>query len=192
MSIDLRQKVLSGDIKFRKKGLWVDAWEAWVMVQELTGEERSALIEANFNLKTKKINQKTLYPHLVIVSTRYVDADCVVDPVEVKELDENGDEVTRTIPHPHLPEFMALMQNVASDPQAGQLIFQLPDRDNLNKTSGAVLELVAQVASRLSGLLPEQSESKKSTSGETMTTGTIVEAAPSAASTTASPEPSVA
>src|SRR6266702_315953 len=198
MSIDLRQKVLSGDIKLRKKGLWVDAWEAWVMIQELTGEERAGLIEANFNTKLKKVNQKTLYPHLVILSTRYPDVDCVLDPEEITEMDEEGNDVKRTIPHPRLADFQAMMQEVGSDPRAGKLVFEdprqagVPDlavRDTLNKISGgAVLELISQLGAKLSGLTPEQIEEKKAVSGVTTVTGTVVEGS-SGASTTVSPEP---
>jgi len=42
------------------------------------------------------------------------------------------------------------------DPETGQPVFKEGDQDAVNEKSGAALEIIAQVAMRLSGLNPEE------------------------------------
>lgn len=165
---DIRQKVLSGQIQLKKVALWVDRWEEWVMVQELAGDERAAVMVPNTNKKTGAIDVKNFYPHLAIASVRYPDASCTPDLVEITE-EVDGVETTKMVPNPHLAQYPSEEER-KENPLAGMLIFRQADdptkpditvRDALNRTSGQALEQIAQVAARLSGLMPADIAEKK-------------------------------
>lgn len=165
---DIRQKVLSGQIKLKKVALWVDRWEEWVMVQELAGDERAAVIVPNTNKKTGAIDVKNFYPHLAIASVRYPDLECTPDLVDVTE-EVDGEEVTKQVPSPHLDKYPSDEER-KDNPLAGMLIFRLADdptkpdvtvRDSLNRTSGQALEQIAQIAAKISGLMPGDIAEKK-------------------------------
>lgn len=175
--VDIKQKVLGGSIKLKQEAVFVPQWDEWVMVRELKGNERARVITANTNKKTGQINVETFYPHLAIASARYPTADCEPPDIEVPVLDKNGEPVldeneepqTKMVPHPHLEDYPSVEER-QNNPQAGMLIFRradnpdMPDlavRDGLNETSGAALEVIAQVSARLSALLPQDILEKK-------------------------------
>lgn len=125
------------------------------MVQELTGEERSNLLEScttvvkTGNKREGKVNLKKLYPMLAICSLRYPEPDILPD-----------------VHDPHYAKYPGANGTPAHE-KAGQLIFSLEDLAALNKRSGAILELISKPASILSGLREEDIEEKKEASEET-------------------------
>jgi len=177
---DIREKVLSGQLKLKQEAVWVPQWDEWVMVRELNGKERASVIEANTYKKGSQagqINVTNFYPHLAIASARYPTADVEPAEVEVPVTDENGEPVldankepvTKLVPSAHLAQYPSLDER-QGNPLAGMLIFRRSDdptkpdlavRDALNETSGAALEVIAQVAARLSALLPQDIAEKK-------------------------------
>lgn len=181
--IDIRQKVLSGQLKLKQEAVYVPQWGEWVMVRELNGKERASVIDTNTIKKGNnagQINVANFYPHLAIASVRYPTPDCEPADVEVPVLDENqepvldasGDPSTKFAPPAHIETYPTLDER-QNNPQAGMLIFrradnpEMPDlavRDALNQTSGAALEVIAQVAARLSALLPQDIAEKKGNS----------------------------
>lgn len=151
--LDIRKIAL--EVELTRQPLWVDRWGAWVMVQELTGEERANLLEScttivkTGNKREGKVNLKKLYPMLAILSLRYPESDVLPDSSD-----------------PHYSQYPGVNGN-PTDERAGQLIFSPDDLIALNKRSGAILELVSKPASILSGLREEDIEEKKEDSEET-------------------------
>ena len=71
----IRQKALQ--LELQQVPYYVERWKEWVLVQELTGEERADLLqkctEVTKNAQGKregKVNIKRLYPMLAILSIR--------------------------------------------------------------------------------------------------------------------------
>lgn len=145
--LDIRRIAL--ETTLMRQPLWVDRWNCWVLVQELTGEERSSLLESCTTIvktggkREGKVNLKKLYPMLVISSLRYPEPDILPD-----------------VSDPHYAEYPGANGTLAHE-KAGQLIFSLEDLAALNKRSGAILELISKPASILSGLREEDIEEKK-------------------------------
>lgn len=127
---------------------WVERWKKWVIIHELTGEERSELLDKCTEIvgKKAKVNMKRLYPMLVVLSVRYPDQNFLPDS-----------------DHPHYHEYPGV-NGVKVHPKAGQPVFTLRDIGLLNQGSGAVLELLNKPAAELSGLREEDIEEKKDTS----------------------------
>lgn len=125
---------------------WVEKWNRWVTVRELTGSQRSKLLQQCTEIDGKKatINLEKLYPMLVVLSIRYP------DPINLPPND-----------HPHFHEFPGANGKKAH-PRAGKPIFSsLADIGPLNQGSGNILELLNKPAAEMSGLRPEDVEEKK-------------------------------
>lgn len=150
--LDIRKIAL--EVELAQQPLWVDRWHNWVLVQELSGEERSGLLESCTtvikvgNKREGKVNLKKLYPMLAVMSLRYPVPDVIPDSSD-----------------PHYAEYPGVNGNPVHE-KAGQLIFSSEDLIALNKRSGAILELISKPASILSGLREEDIEEKKEPSGE--------------------------
>lgn len=143
---DYRQIALETPLE--QKPFWVEKWKKWVLIRELTGEERGDLLEKCTEIENKKakVNIKKLYPMLVILSVRYPHPD-----------------FRPSHDHPHYHEYPGV-NGVKSHPKAGQPIFGMRDIGLLNQKSGGVLELLNKPAAELSGLREEDIEEKKDTS----------------------------
>jgi hypothetical protein len=134
------------------ESVYVDQWETWVTVRELTGTERGEYLGQCMDQKGK-VNFKKLNPYMVILCTRYPDPH--FPPPEDA---------------PHRGEFPGLKNEQGEyitdpHPKRSDLMFKIDHMGILNKGSGAALEKVAQVAGRLSALRPEDVEKKDETSG---------------------------
>ncbi len=57
-----------------------------------------------------------------------------------------------------------LLITCARDPETGEKVFEVSDRDALNQKSGAILERIAQIAVKISGLNPDAMEIAKKNS----------------------------
>lgn len=74
-----------------------------------------------------------------------------------------GDERSKLLQNNTLPNgkpdlvrmYPALAIATVYDPETREPVFQLADRDRLNKKRGSALERIANVAMRLNGLLPD-------------------------------------
>lgn len=153
MPLDIRKAALEAGLD--QEPLYVKKWGAWITVRELPGDERADLLESCMTIigkgknATSKMNIKRLYSRLAVLSARYPDPDDLPAKDHPQyaaypgAVDERGNFLTEP------------------DPRAGELIFPAEDAGALLKRSGAVLELIAGPASRLSALLPEQIEEKK-------------------------------
>jgi hypothetical protein len=149
--------------KLKKQALFVPDWNEWIVLQELTGEQRADLLQDCTSTQkvgsknVSKVNLKKLYPMLVVLSSLNPDVDTTpskTDPNYSKypgAVDETGNVLTPFDP----------------DKPAGELCFSLSDIGPLNQTSGATLETISKPASILSGLREEDIEEKKADSGET-------------------------
>jgi hypothetical protein len=124
---------------------WVERWNKWVIIHELSGEERSELLDKCTEVtgKKAKVNVKRLYPMLVVLSVCYPDQNFLP-----------------SADHPHYHEYPGV-NGVRAHPKAGQPVFTLRDIGLLNQGSGAVLELLNKPAAELSGLREEDIEEKK-------------------------------
>jgi len=143
---DYRQLALETPLEQRP--FWVEKWNRWVMLRELTGEERGDLLDKCTEIEGKKakVNIKKLYPMMVILSVRYPDSVCL-PPVD----------------HPHFHEYPGA-NGKPKHPKAGQLIFSMRDIGLLNQKSGGVQELLNKPVAEMSGLREEDIEEKKDTS----------------------------
>src|SRR6266567_388417 len=63
----LRERVLEGQIPLQAEAHYVERWGCWVEIRELTGYKRAMLFDQNMD-SNGKLQNKTLYPHLVIAS----------------------------------------------------------------------------------------------------------------------------
>ncbi len=158
----IRQKALQ--LELQQVPYYVERWKEWVLVQELTGEERADLLqkctEVTKNAQGKregKVNIKRLYPMLAILSIR--------NPV-ASVLPERG--------HPHYAEYPGAVDeqgNFLTPPlpeqEQGEPAFSMNDLVPLNKRSGSVLETINLIAAPISGLRQEDIEEKKDSSGQT-------------------------
>lgn len=142
---DYRQIALETPLK--QVPFWVERWKKWVIIRELSGEERSDLLDKCTELtgKKAKVNVKRLYPMLVILSVRYPHPD-FRPPHD----------------HEHYHEYPGV-NGLKSHPKAGQPVFSMRDIGLLNQTSGGILELLNKPAAELSGLREEDIEEKKPT-----------------------------
>lgn len=159
--MDLRQVAL--ETPLLQESHYIARWHAWITVRELPGTERAELLQQCTEVikvhgkPEGKVNLKKLYPMLAILSIRYPDPDA---PPDMQE--------------PHYASFPGLKNTHGTyvtdpHPKAGELVFSLSDVGPLNKTSGTILEQIAQIASPMSGLRPEDVEEKKENdSGEGM------------------------
>jgi len=155
MSLDIRQIALEAPLQ--QQPLWIAAWKTWVTVRELTAEERGDLLEkctsVEKNPKTgkreAKINQKLMYPMMVVQSLRNPDPNNLPDKSDPNYTKYPGatDDQGNYLTPPH--------------DKAGELIFSLTDIPLLKKKSGGVLELATKPASIMSGLREEDLEEKK-------------------------------
>lgn len=145
---DYRQLALETPLEHR--AFWVEKWNRWVTIRELTGEERGDLLDKCTEMigKKAKVNIKRLYPMMVILSVRYPDAN-FLPPAD----------------HPHYNEFPGV-NGKPKHPKAGQLVFSMRDIGLLNQKSGGILELLNKPAAEMSGLREEDLEEKKPTSEE--------------------------
>jgi hypothetical protein len=144
---DYRQIALETPLEHRP--FWVEKWNRWVIIRELTGEERGDLLDKCTEMvgKKAKVNIKRLYPMMVILCVRYPDAN-FLPPSD----------------HPHFNEYPGANGKPAH-PKAGQPIFNgLRDIGLLNQKSGGILELLNKPAAEMSGLREEDLEEKKDTS----------------------------
>lgn len=137
--------------KLPGEAVYVDQWQAWVTVRELTGKERGEYLGQCMD-KEGNVNFKKLNPYMVVLATRYPDPN--FPPSEE---------------HPHHKEFPGLKDEKGDyitdpHPQRGESIFKIGHMGVLNQGSGAALEQLAQVAGRLSLLRPEDVTKKKKTS----------------------------
>lgn len=153
MSIDIRQIALEAPLQ--QQPLWIPAWNTWVTVRELTADERGELLEKCTTIekvngkRQAKVNQKLLYPMMVVQSLRNPDPNNLPDKAD-----------------PHYAQYPGAADdqgNVLTPPhdKAGELIFSLTDIPLLKKKSGGVLELASKPASIMSGLREEDLEEKK-------------------------------
>lgn len=133
---------------------YVEKWKKWVTIRELAGNERADLFKKSTDKKGDKseFNQRKFYGLVTILSTRFP------DPKYPPSKD-----------HPHYREFPGATDeqgNVITPPHpgAGQLCFKPVHIDMLLEKSGAALERIGQVASRLSLLNPTDLEEKKASS----------------------------
>jgi len=141
---DYRQ--IAFETPLEQRPFWVERWNRWVTVRELTGSQRSKLLQQCTEIDGKKatVNLEKLYPMLVVLSVRYP------DPSNLPELD-----------HPHFHEFPGANGKPAH-PKAGKPIFNnIADMGPLNAGPGNILELLNKPAAELSGLRPEDVEEKK-------------------------------
>lgn len=155
MSIDIRAIAL--ETPLRQQPLWIEIWGTWVTVRELTAEERGDLLEkcttveknARTGKREAKINQKLLYPMMVVQSLRNPDPNNLPDKSDPNYAKYPGatDEQGNYLTPPH--------------DKAGELIFSPTDIPWLKKRSGGVLELATKPASIMSGLRDEDLEEKK-------------------------------
>jgi len=155
----IKDKALSLGIK--RVPLWVDAWEEWVIIQSLSGEERADLLqkctEVVKNAQGKnegKVNLKRMYPMLTILS--------VCEPI-VSILPDRND------PHYHLyPGATDDQGNFLTPPlpesEQGKPVFVMTELVALNKQDGAPLEQIAQFSSSLSKLTQKDIEDEKKAS----------------------------
>lgn len=140
---DYRQIALETPLE--QKPFWVEKWNRWVLLQELTGEERADLLDKCTDIvgKKAKVNIKKLYPMMLILSVRYPDPVCL-PPAD----------------HPHFHEYPGA-NGKPVHPKAGQLIFSMRDIGLLNQKSGGIQELLNKPVSEMSGLREEDLEEKK-------------------------------
>lgn len=143
---DYRQ--IAFETPLKQVPFWVERWKKWVIIKELTGEERADLLDKCTEIigKKAKVNIKKLYPMLVILSVHYPDPYTIPSP-----------------DHPHYHQYPGV-NGVKSHPKAGHPIFSMRDIGLLNQKSGSVLELLNKPAAELSGLREEDIEEKKDTS----------------------------
>jgi hypothetical protein len=156
--MDIRQIALEAQLE--SKPLWVEKWKCWVLVRELTGETLAWLFDKSMilfekNGKSKsKLNLEKYNVLLTILSVRSPDPDILPDKDD---------------PHYSLyPGAIDSLGNYLTPPceEPGKLIFILEDSGQLKKRSAAVLEQIAKVATKLSGIRPEDIEEKKDDSNE--------------------------
>jgi hypothetical protein len=151
--MDIRQ--IAFETPLMQESHYIERWKVWITVRELSGEERAELLQKSTDMIKKgntteaRVNLKKLYPMLAILTTRYPDPACPPH--------DN---------HPHSSEFPGLknaMGEYVTQPteKAGELVFSPTDIGPLNKTSGAILEQISQIAAPMSGLRPEDVDEKK-------------------------------
>lgn len=135
-----------------QRPFWVEKWNRWVTVKELTGAERADLLDkcTEMHGKKAKVNIARLYPMMVILSVRYPDPSCI----------PSSDD-------PHFHEYPGANGKPAH-PKAGQLIFSMRDIGFLNQKSGGILEQLNKPAAEMSALREEDIEEKKDTSDPTI------------------------
>lgn len=141
---DYRQ--IAFDTPLEQRPFWVERWNRWVTIRELTGSQRSKLLQQCTEIDGKKatVNLEKLYPMLVVLSVRYP------DPSNLPPSD-----------HEHFHEFPGA-NGKPKHPRAGKPIFtSIADMGPLNAGSGNILELLNKPAAELSGLRPEDVEEKK-------------------------------
>jgi len=157
---DYRQ--IAFDTPLENQPFWVDKWNRWVTVRELTGTQREKLLQQCTEIEGKKatVNLEKLYPMLVVLSIRYPDPMYLPDP-----------------DHKHFHEFPGA-NGKPKHPRAGKPIFtSMVDIGPLNAGPGSILELLNAPAAKMSGLRPEDVEEKKpSLEGKTVESdGFIIE-----------------
>lgn len=159
---DLVETALDTDLE--RQPFWVEKWKRWVLIQELSGTERSGLLESCTIIEKKeggkkegRLNLKKLYPLMAVLSIRYPHPDYLPEK-----------------DHPHYAEYPGAVDedgNYLRPPlpakKAGELAFTLQQVGPLNKKSGAVLEKINEIAGKMSGLRPEDLEEKKDDSSTT-------------------------
>jgi hypothetical protein len=142
---DYRQ--IAFETPLEQQPFWVEKWNRWVILRELTGKERADLLDKSTEMigKKAKVNIEKLYPMMVILSVRYPDPSCL------PEAD-----------HPHFHEYPGA-NGKPKHPKAGQLIFTMRDIGLLNQKSGGLQELLNKPVAKMSGLREEDIEEKKPT-----------------------------
>lgn len=171
MPINYRQ--IAFETPLKRQALWVDSWGFWVVAQELTGGERSELLQqcttvSKVNGKTKSdVNLKKMYPMMVVQSLRIPGPDTMPakDDPHYKDYPGATDEQGNTL--------------TPAEENAGALIFSMADLPMLNKGSGGTLEKLSRPVSIMSGLREEDIEEKNEVSEEsqddtTETTGSTI------------------
>jgi hypothetical protein len=152
-SMDIRQLALEAELE--NQPYWVEKWKSWVLIRELTGETLSWLLDKTMIFyekqgKTKsKVNLEKYSVLLTVLSARNPDPSILPDKDDPHyalypgAVDESGKYLTPPCENP------------------GKLIFQLEDAGQLKKRSAAVLEQISKIASKMSGIRPEDLEEKK-------------------------------
>ncbi len=155
---DYRQ--IAFETPLEQRPFWVERWNRWVTVRELTGTQREKLLQqcTEINGQTATVNLEKLYPMLFVLSVRYPDPATLPDPN-----------------HEHFHEFPGA-NGKPKHPRAGKPIFNnLADMGPLNAGSGTILELLNKPAAELSGLRPEDVEEKKpSSEGSTVESNAFI------------------
>lgn len=141
-----------------QKPFYVERWEKWVTVRELTGEQRSELMERCTTRKgtEAKVNLKLFSGLLVMLSVRYPNPEFPPSPDHLHEKEFPGlkNEQGEYLIPPH--------------PKAGQPIFNESQVGPLLQSPGSILDDLGKPAMELSGMSEKDLEEKKDTSDPTI------------------------
>lgn len=141
-----------------QKPFYVERWDRWVTIREMTGKERAELMERCTTREGSKakVNIKLFTGLLAVLSVRYP------NPKFPPDAD-----------HPHEKEFPGLKNEqgeylTAPHPKAGQPIFNNTQVGPLLETPGSILDDLGKPAMELSGMNESDLEEKKDTSDPTI------------------------
>lgn len=169
---DIRDLVLRGGIKPNEEAIYVERLGGWLNIRELMSNEKSQVMQQAVNQKTGTVDLDVLNAGIAVRSLRYPAPGVQPKPaVEPEQPADNASDEDKAKYEKDVQAYQAQLALLAqyavsypgvSDatgsvavfphPKAGQLIFQLTDRDAFSKAlPGAVLEEIAAPAMVLSG-----------------------------------------
>lgn len=152
--IDIRQKVLSGEIKPKRKAIYVEALGGWLMLQEPMADKRAQMIQSALNVTTKQMKLDVLYPALIVNMLRYPHPD-TAPPLEVDKDGNVTNPLAQQYPFDH--------------PKAGELVFQPNDAMALGSVlPGSVSEDIAMPAATLAAMGKKELDDEKKVSTTTV------------------------
>lgn len=178
--VDIRDFVLSGQVKPKQVSVYVDRLGGWFTLQELMGDEKGDVLNNSIDQKTGRVNIKLMYAELFVRSLRYPVHDGTVPtpiepaPIDAQATDKEEKKYEKAVAI-YERDLEASTHPYTSDhPKAGELVFKPLDRDAVNlHTPGEILERVAEQAMPLSGFSKADLEEKKVNSNATVIDSTL-------------------
>ena len=184
---DVRDFVLKSNVRPKRQPVYIEELGGWFTLQQLMANEKSALLQAATNIKTKTVDLNVLYAGLAVLSLRYPHPDSAptqpVEPVAPAGIDPAGNP--RPIPPDEEEKYQEARQKYLKDiadfqhaypvdhPKAGQLVFDPKDRDLVAQNlPSSVQDAITEPAQLLSGLQKKDLEERKDFFGKTVVDST--------------------
>ncbi len=173
---DVRSLVLGGGVRPKKQAVYVEELGGWFNIQQLYANEKSALLQAATNMKTKTADLNVLYAGLTVMSLRYPHPEAApTEPVEPnaptgfdpagnpRPISPDEEEAYQEARQKYLRDLADFQHPYPLDhPKAGEKVFNPLDRDAMSQNMPApIQDLIAEPAFVLSGFKKNDVEEKK-------------------------------